>query len=296
MKFEKISLRIIKGLSKMPFPLLYAFSDVAAFFLYHVVRYRRRVVRENLTNCFPQKSRREIKALERKFYLHLCDVVLETLKMSGMSVREREKRFQLVNPGIFQQMKEETGRNTIAVMGHYANWEWLIQISALIPEFKFFTLYQKLENRFINDYVLDTRQCCGMHLIDMRESYRVFARLENNGDYVLSLVADQGPAAHNIRYWVKFLGQDTPVHLGAHQMAVKLKFNVIYLDMERVKRGHYRVTFSPLHRAGEAVEDYRIIDRFFLRLEEQIRRAPAYWLWSHRRWKNKHLKPTGGDA
>ena len=72
-------------ISFLPFRVLYLVADLNYLLLYYVLHYRRKVVRENLCNSFPEKSLREIKVIERKYYKHLADLSIELYKLWHMS-------------------------------------------------------------------------------------------------------------------------------------------------------------------------------------------------------------------
>ena len=74
--------------SKLPFWLLYQLSNLFYVLIYHIVGYRKNVVRKNLTLCGFADSPDELKNTERKFYRFLCDLFLEAIKVKGMSKKQ----------------------------------------------------------------------------------------------------------------------------------------------------------------------------------------------------------------
>jgi KDO2-lipid IV(A) lauroyltransferase len=83
----------------LPFRALYALSDGLYFLMRHVVHYRKKVVRRNLRNSFPEKSETELMEIERKFYHYICDYMLEEVKMLRMSFEELCRRMKYNNKG-----------------------------------------------------------------------------------------------------------------------------------------------------------------------------------------------------
>ena len=268
----------------MPFWLIYALSDIAAVLLMYVLRYRRATVMANLAQCFPEKSPAWRRKVARRFYRGFTDTMLESLKMFSLSPEKALERVSYQDPEEFERLLG-SGRNHIMIFGHYANWEWLMFTKLMFPKMNAVALYQRIENEFVNRCALQARERFGMHALQAKHALLGLSRLKNDGSTMVALVADQSPARHLIRYWTPFFGIETPVHIGAHQLAVALKYDVIFLDMHRYARGRYRVGATCIYTPDQAVEPYRIIDRFFEKLEAQIRRNPQDWLWSHRRWK-----------
>ena len=82
-------------LALLPFKLLYLLSDGLYFLLRYVVRYRIKVVRRNLRNAFPEKSKKELADIEREFYHYICDYMLEEIKMLRISFEELCRRMEI---------------------------------------------------------------------------------------------------------------------------------------------------------------------------------------------------------
>ena len=62
--------------SLLPMWFLHAVSSVVSVLLFHVVRYRRQVVHDNIKSSFPELSPRKRWMIERRFYTHFCDLML----------------------------------------------------------------------------------------------------------------------------------------------------------------------------------------------------------------------------
>ena len=281
---SKIGYYLLKGISRMPFWFIYALSDVASWVLCYVVRYRRKTVLDNLRLCFPEQSPAWRRRVARRFYRGFSDTMLEALKMFTLSPQKAKERLRYENPQEFEQQLA-SGRNHLIIFGHYANWEWLMFTKLLYPRMRTIALYQRIENAFVNDCALHARERFGMEAMQAKHALLGLARLKNDGETMVAFVADQSPARPLIKHWTKFFDVETPVHIGVHSLAVALKYDVIFLDMRRTSRGHYSVRTTRIYTPGEQVAPYDIIDRFFVRLEAQIREKPEDWLWSHRRWK-----------
>ena len=90
--------------------------------------------------------------------------------------------------------------------------------------------------------------------------------------------------------WTTFLNQDTPVFLGTEKIARKLGHPIVYVGIRTVGRGRYVMRFEDLVPEPARTADGEISELHTRRLEADIRRDPAHWLWSHRRWK--HRRPN----
>ena len=273
----------------LPLRVLYLLSDIIFLVLYYFPSYRRKVVATNLKNSFPEKTEDELKSIEKKYYRHLSDLIIETFKLMHMSNAEQAKRFTYSNIEIIDKLREEK-RDIIAILGHYNNWEW----PTLLPHFlkyKIVIIYKPLQNKFFNSFINKQRSKDGIVLAPMSLVIREILNYRKNNINTLSVfLSDQTPAKGDIKFWTTFLNQDTPVYLGAEKVASKYDMAVIYFHITKRKRGYYNLNIELLFDHTAGLPEHLITETHVRRLEEIIKEKPEYWIWSHRRWK--HKKPV----
>ncbi|MBP9970858.1 MAG: hypothetical protein KBE94_06200, partial [Paludibacteraceae bacterium] len=144
-------------IAHLPLNVLYLFSDIVAPFIYHIVRYRRKVVRKNLINSFPEKTEREIKKIERNFYRYFCDLFFETLYQLDMSEEEMRRRVQFVNKEFITEQYDK-GKSVIMLTAHYGNWEWMASLSLWLPKDKpACNVYKKLKADNFDKFMYNLR-------------------------------------------------------------------------------------------------------------------------------------------
>ena len=242
------------------------------------------VIYSNLKNSFPEKSHEELVQIQSDFYKNLMDVIVETIKEFTLSKRAMKKRFRFVNPELFEHYHTK-GQSVMMLMGHYNNWEYGVSTPLWVPQ-DCWAVYGKLHNREMDKWIVRTREKYGMKLFPMDQTYDVMLNHEQ-GDKLYMFMADQSPHSGSIKYWLNFLNQETGVHIGAEKLSKMLDLAVVFIDIQRVKRGYYEITAQTLFDNPKATADKEITDRYFAVLEEVIRKNPANWLWSHKRWKYK---------
>ncbi|MGD0754845.1 MAG: lysophospholipid acyltransferase family protein [Bacteroidales bacterium] len=273
----------------LPLPVLYIFSDLLYLVLYYVVSYRRKVVATNLKNSFPEKTDKELKIIEKKFYRHLADIIIETLKANHLTKANQRKRFTYSNLEIIDKLREEK-RDIIAIVGHYNNWEW----PTLLPyylKYKTIIIYKPLQNKYFNNFVNNHRSEHGIVLTPTSQIIREIINYRKNGINTVSVfISDQIPAKGDIKYWTTFLNQDTAVFTGAGKIASKYDMAIVFFHVQKVKRGYYNLDIELLFDHTAGLSEEVITEKHVRRLEEIIREKPEYWIWSHRRWK--HKKPV----
>ncbi len=270
----------------LPFKVLYFISDLLYLVLYYIISYRRDVVAINLRNSFPEKTAEELKTIEKKFYRHLADIIIETFKLTHMSAREQNKRFTYTNLEIIDKLRDEK-RDIIAVLGHYNNWEW----PTLLPyylKYKIIIIFKPLQNKHFNDFMNRQRSKFGIVLTPTSQVIREIINYKKNNINTLSVfLSDQIPARGDIKYWTTFLNQDTAVFTGAGKIASKYDMAIVFFHIQKVRRGHYNLDIELLHDHTAGLSEVVITETHVRRLEEIIKEKPEYWIWSHRRWKHK---------
>lgn len=278
-------------MSRLPFRLLYILSDIAFPIIYYVVRYRRRIVRQNLTTSFPDKSLKEIKRIERGFYHFLCDYFNETIKLLSISP---EKMLRHIEFRGVEQLEQcfDRGQTCAAILGHYGNWEWL---SATGLAFHRHTdavmglIYHPLYSKVFDRLFIRIRQSMGGVCVPKKDILRRLVEYKQNGRMSLfGYIADQAPKWGNIHLWLDFLNHDTPVFTGAERIMRKMNNAVFYVDMQRPRRGYYVCTFRLITERPQEMEEFEITRRFFRMLEQSIKENPQTYLWTHKRWKRTH--------
>ena len=273
----------------LPLEFHYLFSDFLYLFVYYVFRYRRKVVRLNLTNSFPEKSLEEIKTIERKFYHNFVDMFIETLYLTHISQKRHSKRLLYENIEIINNLYEQ-GKSVICVTGHYGNWEFT-QLLPVHLKHKVYAVYKKLSVPFFDRFFKDLRSANGAILLEMNKTYKQLISDSNAGiPFFAGFIADQRPLEREIQFWMTFLNQDTPVLMGTEKIAKKTNAAVVWAEMQRIKRGYYKIVFRLLSENPVATNKFEITKLYMCELEKAIKRCPELWLWSHNRWKYKKNK------
>lgn len=279
---------IVYLLSLLPFWCLYLLSDIMFVIVYHLARYRRRIVWRNLTSSFPEKTEGDLHTIERQFYHWFCDYVFETFKLLSISDEQLLRHIEFRNIDELEACFDR-GQNCAAILGHYCNWEWL-SASGLVfnryPDAVMGLIYHPLYNKAVDRLFIDIRKAHGGTCIPKKDILRHLVTLKRQNKHSLfGYISDQSPKWENMHLWLNFLNHDTPVFTGAERIMQKMNDAVFYVDMERPRRGQYICTFRLISPEAAREEEFAITRRFFQMLEQSINRQPAYYLWTHNRWK-----------
>ncbi|MEG1580727.1 MAG: lysophospholipid acyltransferase family protein [Bacteroidaceae bacterium] len=289
---QEIKYKLVYGtfyvLSLLPFSLLYAFTAVFRMVLYHVVRYRRPIVRKNLTLSFPDKSPAEILKIEHEFYRFFCNCFVETIKLMSVSKENIQRRMTF--KGIDLLHKElETHDFCFLLLGHYGNWEWLATLPLWLQEgVTCSQVYHPLRSATFDRLFLHIRGRFGGDNIAKNHTMRRVLSMRAKGEKaVVGFVSDQTPKQINIHDWVNFMHQDTGIFTGAERIGKKVNAAMFYGEMKRIKRGHYCCTYHPITAEIGSLEKFKVTEIYMQLLEKTICADPVCWLWTHNRWKRK---------
>lgn len=283
-------------ISILPFPVFYVVSDVVFILVYHLFRYRRKTVTENLRLVFPEKSEEEIAIIRKKFYRHMVDMFLEMIKSISISRAELQKRFTFSNLEELRHL-ESLDKSIIIMCGHYASYEWMFSLQLFGLKYKSFGIYKRIKNKYFDQLVKSIRGRFNAKLISTYHATETIRTNQENGilgNY--AMIADQSPKLERAKHWIDFMGIKVPVFEGSDRLARKLDMIVVYLHVEKVKRGHYQASFIPITTDARSEAPHYITKRFIELLEVQIQKAPEYYLWTHKRWKHRHQPiPTNAE-
>ncbi|MEI7675214.1 MAG: lysophospholipid acyltransferase family protein [Bacteroidales bacterium] len=288
---KELKYRLIYGVmvlpALLPMRVLFLISDLLYPIVYFVVGYRKKVVHRNLVNSFPEKSEKDILVIEKKFYRHFCDFLVESIKQAHISKEEIMMRTELKNPEFLDKWKEN-GRSIILMTGHYANWEWFATLNYRIAPLRLAGIYRQLKNEEMERFFLNIRKSYGAIPIEKDKTLRELIKLRKEKVQIMvAFVSDQTPSVHNIHYWSKFLNQETAMFSGAERIAKMVDYDLVYLEVEKVSRGKYVAEFKLIAENPKDTAEFEITEKYTRMMEETIVRAPQYWLWTHKRWKHK---------
>lgn len=276
----------IKLFSYTPFRVIYFISDWLYYFVYYVLKYRRRIVRKNLTESFNEKSEKEIKMIERQFFHFFVDMLLESVKLASMSKDEMKRRMVFKNLDEVNTVLRD-GKSIGLYLGHYANWEWCSSIPLhLEGDVIGAQIYHKLKNENMDRLMLRIRERMGAHCVDMRKTARYATELiTEHKNCIIGFIADQSPRWKDSRHFIPFLNHNVPVLTGTEKIIKHYGFEAFFLKVRRLKRGYYEAEFMRMHDNPQSLPDFELTSIFFDMLEQMIKENPEFYLWTHNRFK-----------
>jgi KDO2-lipid IV(A) lauroyltransferase len=277
-------------LSLLPLRILFVLSDGIYFLIYHVIGYRKNVVRSNLDIAFPEKSKEEKKKIEKQFYKNFIDNFIETLKLLSGGNKYAVKHFKTDNTVMEQEFHK--GKRLQFHLGHNFNWELANVAVTSYTSYPMLVVYMPVQNKVFEKVMLKLRSVSGNKMLpatDMKNAMLPF----RNTKYLLALVADQVPGDASKAYWLNFFGRPTPFMRGPERGAVAGNLSVVFGQIYKIKRGYYYLAYELCTDEAGTMEKGELTRKYVRFLEKVIREHPEMWLWSHRRWK-REWKPEYG--
>lgn len=271
--------------TRLPFKFFHLLADLLYLLIFKLIGYRKKVVKNNLRNSFPEKSGAEIEQICRGFYRNLCDIIVETIKCLTIQPEEVKKRVTFRNKELVDRLTNEYG-GIVAATSHNANWEFMI-VAIAAEGIPIEGIYRPLTNRFADKFIYEVRAHLGGYPIPIDKLVREIAKRRKDIKFLMN-IADQSPGHSAKKFWTTFLNQETAFLKGTAYFARLLNYPVVFVECERIKRGYYQVNFKELALPPFQKNEEDMVTRKYVDyLEDLIRRQPEDWLWSHKRWKRK---------
>lgn len=283
----RLLLFLLTAISRLSWKKIYKLSDIFRFLIFDIGQYRKQVIFANLRNSFPTYNENTIECIARRYYQNFTDIVFETIKLRSITKNDLLNRFELETELLDHYYAQQ--KSLVVVSGHLGNWEMLNLFASAKLSYQIVVVYHELANEIFEDWFKKVRTKFGTEMIPMKDAM-VRAMAPREKPFLFVLVNDQSPSPDKA-YWTNFLNQDTGIFRGGELIAKRLNAPVLYMGILRDehKRGFYRSYFKLITENPKKEPANKILQSQIEYLEEDIKRQPDNWLWSHRRWK--HARP-----
>lgn len=264
----------------------YVLQEIICFVLKYLIRYRRRLIIRQLSDSFPEKSRREIVRICNGYYDTLAEMIVNTLTLAGMSEAERARRITF--HGSADILDEIADRNCIALTSHYGFWEYNSFASLWLTNHHLVVAYHTIKDAAMDEFFRRLRRTDSVEPVASSNFMRFYMAHADGIDgrkMVIGLISDQNSPPRGEVHWFDFLNHESLFFDGGERLAMKFGLPVYYLEMDRLRRGYYHCDYKLIYDGREPVERYEITERYVRCLEQTIMRRPELWMWSHNRWK-----------
>ena len=279
---------LIRIFSLLPLSVLYVISDVILYpLVYYVVKYRLKIVRKNLHNSFPEKTKTELKILEKRFYHHFSDLLVEIIYGYRATDEQMRKHVVFENVELVEKLALQTN-GVIAYLGHICNWEWIADLSKRFSNASMieYNVYRQLKSTSADKMMLELRGKRGGEYVEKNQLLRKLVVLRHSEHpYLIGMVADQKPSKRSSYIWTQFLHQETAFLDGSEVLAQKFGFSAVYARIESIKRGYYSIRFEVITDTPDTMQPGEMTKKYATLLEQNISSQPEQWLWTHNRWK-----------
>jgi KDO2-lipid IV(A) lauroyltransferase len=282
---------LVKLLARLPFWFWYGLSDFSFVLVYYIIGYRKQVVAANLKLAFPEMNEQARKTVIKGFYKNLMDIVVETIKSFALSKEEVKQRAKIVNPELFEHYKQRY-RGVILMASHHTNWEYMHLGVTAEYDFPLLGVYKKLNNKKVDILMTESRTKFGATAVEIQDTLKVIR--QTNEFFAVGLIADQSPQPRKKNLQMEFFGRTVPFYPGPVHIARLFEMPVFFVHIKRVRRGYYELELEFIAEPPFDNPAAEIMGKYIQLLEDDIRKQPENYLWSHKRWK--HAEPFENEV
>lgn len=275
----------MRGLARLPMPLLYALCGLLATASRLLLRARWKVTIANLHAVFPDLPRAKVRALAVANFRHFADLAAELLIGCRLSPDALLARVWVRNPQLLRARLAQ-GRPVLLLGAHQSNWDWGMYAVATSLGYPFDAAYKPLKSPPADAVLVALRRRWGVNLVPAKQLLSDLLQRRHEVR-AIAMLADQSPRTSERQHRLKFLGRDTDFYLGPEQMVRATRYGAVYVSMRRVQRGFYELDFIALADDRETLAPGEFTERYARLVERDILSHPEEWTWGHRRWKQR---------
>jgi len=257
------------------------------FLVAHVLRYRRKVILQNLHRVYGEELPMERKRLLKGIYRNFVYLWMEVLQTSLLTKENLDEHFDFYNREVLDKIVAE-GRGLVLLSGHFGNFEWLAQYFAMTG-LTAYGIVKRQSNPYVNELIEAIRTQKGARIIYTKDAMAqgMEALRKKN---ILALVADQDARHRGV--FVDFMGLPSSTPVGPAVFHLRSKAPMYFIASIRKDYGKFDVWIEPV---SDHVEHLEVNDENILRitqkhtsaLEKWVRKYPDQWFWMHKRWKTR---------
>ncbi|MEM1186988.1 MAG: lysophospholipid acyltransferase family protein [Pseudomonadota bacterium] len=276
---------LLRLLAAVPAGAGYVLAGFAYVLVYHLFRYRRATVRENLATAFPERSVGELARIERASYRHLCNLFVEVLRSTRMPQQDFSERVSFRNPELLFAATENLASQAIILLIHQGNWEWTLHSAMQHLGVAVDPVYKPLHSKFWDDLILKARSRFGAKPMTIATVGREVVRGRKRRRLIV-LLADQAGPRHG-GFWTNFLNRPASFFRGPDKLARSLKLPLFFAQCRRLSQGYYEIEFHELSLPPHEAQGDALLQAYVNMAERCIAEEPETYLWTNRRWKKK---------
>ena len=284
------------------FPLGFHYFNARwmAWLLYRVIGYRREEVITNISRCFPEKGYDEIKAITQDFYRHFSELIVESIWFGACQNPKRLHKARIMENRDVAMMNALYDKcpSVMVMYSHTGNWELYggydnydySDEPKRSYEANFCVVYRQLSSKLWDDIIrlnriapVRDKEKFGGYVESRKVARYVFEHKDQKMIYNIN--TDQRPY-FSAPYFVEcdFLHHRVRTMSAAASLAQKFGMAVVYLNLNRTRQGHYQMEYTLICENAKEMTVEDMMQQFYTLLEADLRRNPANYLWTHRRF------------
>jgi len=273
-------------LNRLPYSWALGCGRFLAWIIFYFIPIRKKVTLQNISQCFPEWDRRQVRRTGWRCYRHFAMTFVEFIRMPQHGLKLLDTQVTFNDRELLQRAKDN-GRGAICLSGHFGNWE-LLGAAIRQQGFPLSGIARRQRNRMVDELIQQVRHAMNLGVIDLGMAVRGVFRALRSNDFI-AILADQDARRRGI--FIDFFGRPSSTATGPAIFVLKSGSPLLFGVCVREKDGRQSIHFKNVEHSdldGVTEENIRILtQRHATILEECIRQWPEQWFWMHRRWKTK---------
>ena len=273
----------------LPLHAAYALLNFVAWSVRHFGRRHGRRAPELILHSGFVKTRKEADKLALACLQHFAKVFVDMVKFDQIVNEDNfREHIRIADDPLTQEfMNPDTAPQIILTTGHFGNWELAGGLHSYITKQRMTSIMRPMDNPKIGRYVY-ARRCRYLHRSYPKElGVRPLIQAHKAGENV-TIVSDQHavpPEGVEVTFFGHpAMAQKTPawLYLRTH---TPIAMPYLIRDDDDFHFTFHCAKMPDYQATGNMEADIRVVAQLYTdMIEEQIRRFPTQWLWTHRRW------------
>ncbi len=247
----------------------------------------RKITLANLERAYGKEwSRSRQMRTAKQVFINIAAMIFEIAWIMRLDQKKLLSHFTIKGLSHVHSAREK-GKGIIALTCHMGNFEMFSRIVGQTGV-TCYGVYRKMDSPIMEQFMLDSRQGCGITMIPLRRASEKLKLLLGQGCLVGTLL-DQN-TSRNKGVFTDFFGTPACTNSALAKLVLDTGASVVPCYTIRENR-QFLIEFLPeiaVENTGDRIRDIQVnTQKFTLAIETMVRKCPEQYFWVHNRWKTK---------
>ncbi len=275
--------------SKISIDSCYRMADFFGNVSYYLGLKKRAIAIDNIRRAFPGVSGKEVRRIAKASFRNLARTAVGVLIMPRL-LKRVPSGFECMHVDRIAKAHAMGSGGIVYFTAHYGNWETQSWTSTLLGG-DFTAVGRPFRNKLVYRDIVRKREAVGLKLVNKKEAIRPLIKTLKRGGEV-GLVADQYAGKGGVP--TLFMGRVCSTTGAAAALARMTHCPIVPAFCRELPNHHFQAYICEpffVAETDDVEKDIReATQRAMSCLEQEVRRAPEYYLWAHRKWRRSYTK------